>query len=112
MIMAATTLTDRAVVRLSGEDVRGFIQGLVTNDVTGDLPLEDDRLLREGVVGEDPLPMGVEGLAVPGGEIRHPSRLRVPLMLEEDREVGFDDIAQDARHRSSLAAFDSERVFV
>ena len=36
--MAATTLTDRAVVRLSGEDVRGFVQGLVTNDVLGELP--------------------------------------------------------------------------
>ena len=33
--MAATTLTDRAVVRLSGEDVRGFLQGLVTSDVDG-----------------------------------------------------------------------------
>jgi folate-binding protein YgfZ len=31
--MIGTTLTDRAVVRLSGEDVRGFLQGLVTNDV-------------------------------------------------------------------------------
>jgi folate-binding protein YgfZ len=31
--MAATTLIDRAVLRLSGEDVRGFLQGLVTNDV-------------------------------------------------------------------------------
>jgi folate-binding protein YgfZ len=29
----ATTLTDRALLRLSGEDVRGFLQGLVTNDV-------------------------------------------------------------------------------
>ena len=36
--MAATTLTDRALVRLSGEDVRGFLQGLVTNDVMGGLP--------------------------------------------------------------------------
>ena len=33
--MAATTLTDRAVIRLSGEDVRGFLQGLVTSDVDG-----------------------------------------------------------------------------
>ena len=33
--MAATTLTDRAVVRLSGEDVRDFLQGLVTSDVAG-----------------------------------------------------------------------------
>ena len=37
--MAATTLTDRALVRLSGEDVRGFLQGLVTNDVAGELPV-------------------------------------------------------------------------
>lgn len=28
----ATTLTDRALFRLSGEDVRGFLQGLVTSD--------------------------------------------------------------------------------
>jgi folate-binding protein YgfZ len=31
--MTGTTLTDRALLRLSGEDVRGFLQGLVTNDV-------------------------------------------------------------------------------
>ncbi len=31
--MSSTTLTGRALVRLSGEDVRGFLQGLVTNDV-------------------------------------------------------------------------------
>ena len=31
--MAATTLNDRALLRLSGEDVRGFLQGLVTNDL-------------------------------------------------------------------------------
>jgi folate-binding protein YgfZ len=31
--MAATTLIDRALLRLSGEDVRGFLQGLVTHDM-------------------------------------------------------------------------------
>ena len=31
--MAGTTLVDRALIRLSGEDVRGFLQGLVTNDL-------------------------------------------------------------------------------
>jgi len=31
--MAGTTLVDRALIRVSGEDVRGFLQGLVTNDV-------------------------------------------------------------------------------
>jgi len=32
--MAATTLIDRALIRLAGEDVRGFLQGLVTNDLS------------------------------------------------------------------------------
>jgi folate-binding protein YgfZ len=36
--MPATTLADRAVIRLSGPDVRDFLQGLVTQDVTGALP--------------------------------------------------------------------------
>jgi tRNA-modifying protein YgfZ len=31
--MAATTLIDRAILRLSGEDVRGFLHGLVTHDL-------------------------------------------------------------------------------
>jgi tRNA-modifying protein YgfZ len=31
--MAGTTLVDRALIRLSGEDARGFLQGLVTNDL-------------------------------------------------------------------------------
>jgi tRNA-modifying protein YgfZ len=33
--MPGTTLADRALLRLSGEDVRAFLQGLVTNDVNG-----------------------------------------------------------------------------
>jgi tRNA-modifying protein YgfZ len=46
--MAATTLTDRAVIRLSGEDVRGFVQGLVTSDVTGELPVWAGLLTPQG----------------------------------------------------------------
>ena len=46
--MAATTLTDRAVVRLSGEDVRGFLQGLVTSDVAGELPVWTGLLTPQG----------------------------------------------------------------
>ena len=45
--MAATTLADRALVRLSGEDVRGFLQGLVTNDVT---QLGPERTLWAGLL--------------------------------------------------------------
>ena len=33
-----TRLADRSLLRLSGDDVRGFLQGLVTNDVDGPLP--------------------------------------------------------------------------
>ena len=46
--MHATTLTDRAIVRLSGEDVRGFLQGLVTNDVLGPLPVWAALLTPQG----------------------------------------------------------------
>jgi folate-binding protein YgfZ len=46
--MAATTLTDRAIVRLSGEDVHGFLQGLVTNDVLGELPVWVGLLTPQG----------------------------------------------------------------
>jgi len=46
--MAATTLADRAVVRLSGEGVREFLQGLVTNDVVGPLPVWAGLLTPQG----------------------------------------------------------------
>ena len=46
--MAATTLTDRAIVRLSGEDVRAFLQGLVTSDVAGPLPVWAGLLTPQG----------------------------------------------------------------
>src|SRR3569833_2188411 len=46
--MAATTLADRALIRLSGEDVRGFVQGLVTNDVMGPLPVWAGLLTPQG----------------------------------------------------------------
>ena len=46
--MSATTLADRAVLRLSGEDVRGFLQGLVTSDVHGPLPVWAGLLSAQG----------------------------------------------------------------
>ena len=46
--MHATTLSDRAVIRLSGDDVRGFLQGLVTNDVAGELPVWAGLLTAQG----------------------------------------------------------------
>jgi folate-binding protein YgfZ len=46
--MSATTLTDRAVIRLSGEGVRDFLQGLVTSDVAGMLPVWAGLLTPQG----------------------------------------------------------------
>lgn len=48
--MANTTLNDRALIRLSGEDVRGFLQGLVTNDTAGNLPVWAALLTAQGKV--------------------------------------------------------------
>src|SRR3954452_9343291 len=45
--MVGTTLIDRAVLRLSGEDVRGFLQGLVTSDTA---LLAPDRPLWSGLL--------------------------------------------------------------
>ena len=46
--MTGTQLIDRAVIRLAGEDVRGFLQGLITNDVMGDLPVWAGLLTPQG----------------------------------------------------------------
>jgi folate-binding protein YgfZ len=50
--MASTRLANRAIVRLSpqedGEDVAGFLQNLVTNDVTGTLPVYAGLLTPQG----------------------------------------------------------------
>ena len=50
--MSAPRLFDRSVIRLSptehGEDVRGFLQGLVTQDTTAELPLWGGLLTPQG----------------------------------------------------------------
>ena len=51
--MAATLLADRVLLRLAGEDVRGFLQGLVTNDVAAvaaDRPVWAALLTAQGKV--------------------------------------------------------------
>ncbi len=93
MVMAATTLTDRALVRLSGEDVRGFLQGLVTSDVTGPLPVWAGLLSPQGkclfdfLVWDDGdgLLLDCEGEAA-GDLMKRLSvyRLRRPIVIERD----------------------------
>lgn len=46
--MPETTLADRALVRLSGEGARDFLQGLVTSDVAGELPVWAGLLTPQG----------------------------------------------------------------
>ena len=46
--MTSTTLCDRAIIRLSGAEVRDFLQGLVTSDVTGPLPVWAGLLSAQG----------------------------------------------------------------
>ena len=36
-----------------------------------------------------------EGVMIPRGKRRHPHGFRVALMLEEDRKLGVDDLAQN-----------------
>src|SRR5687768_4047206 len=91
--MPATTLVDRAVIRLSGEDVRGFLQGLVTQDVEGDLPVWAGLLTAQGkclfdfliwAAGDDLL-LDCEADAA-GDLIKRLSiyRLRRPITIERD----------------------------
>lgn len=95
--MAATTLADRAVVRLSGEDVRGFVQGLVTSDVAGALPVWAGLLTPQGkclfdfiVWGEgDDLLFDCEAAAADDLIKRLTIyRLRRPIRVERDPSVG------------------------
>src|SRR4051794_21891861 len=94
--MAATTLADRAVVRLSGEEVRGFLQGLVTSDVKADLPVWAGLLTPQGkclfdfIVWEDgdDLLLDCEADAT-DDLIKRLSiyRLRRPITIERDPQL-------------------------
>lgn len=46
--MTGTMLSDRTLLRLAGEGVRDFLQGLVTSDVKGDLPVWAGLLTPQG----------------------------------------------------------------
>ena len=94
--MAATTLTDRAVIRLSGEDVRGFVQGLVTSDVMGSLPVWAGLLTPQGKClfdfiiwdGEDDLLLDCEAEAADDLIKRlGVYRLRRPIRIERDPSI-------------------------
>ena len=94
--MAATTLADRAVVRVSGEDVRGFLQGLVTSDVTGPLPVWAGLLTPQGkclfdfIVWDDGHDLLLDCEAAAADDlIKRLSvyRLRRPIQIERDQTL-------------------------
>ena len=94
--MVATTLADRAVVRVSGEDVRGFLQGLVTSDVTGPLPVWAGLLTPQGkclfdfIVWDDGDDLLLDCEAAAADDlIKRLSvyRLRRPIRIERDQTL-------------------------
>ena len=94
--MAATTLADRAVVRVSGEDARGFLQGLVTSDVNGPLPVWAGLLTPQGkclfdfIIWEDgdELLLDCEAAAADDLIKRLTTyRLRRPIRIERDASL-------------------------
>ena len=88
-----TTLADRAVIRLTGEDVRGFLNGLVTQDVAGPLPVWAGILTPQGkclfdfLVWEDGEDLLLDCEAAAVGELIKRLgiyRLRRPIAIERD----------------------------
>ncbi|HVL78438.1 MAG TPA: folate-binding protein [Sphingomicrobium sp.] len=97
--MPATTLTDRAVLRLSGEDVRGFLQGLVTNDVTGQLPVWAGLLTPQGkclfdfIVWADGDDLLIDCEADAADDLMKRLsiyRLRRPIVIERDKSLAVN----------------------
>lgn len=63
-----------------------------TDDVTGNAAVEHDRLLRHLAARSHLAPAGRKGLCFAGREERHPVCLRLPLVLEEHRNVAVDHL--------------------
>ncbi len=94
--MTATMLADRAVIRLSGPDVRDFLQGLVTNDVAGDLPAWAGLLTPQGkalfdfIMWADGADLLIDCEATQAEALARRLkmyRLRLPIAIEVDSSV-------------------------
>ncbi|GAA4024107.1 hypothetical protein GCM10022280_26180 [Sphingomonas swuensis] len=94
--MPQTTLADRAIVRLAGEDVRGFLQGIVTNDVSAELPVWAALLSAQGKClfdflvwadGEDLLLDCEADAADELAKRLRMYRLRRPITIERDENL-------------------------
>jgi folate-binding protein YgfZ len=94
--MRGTTLTDRAIIRLAGDGIRDFLQGLVTNDVKGDLPVWAGLLTPQGKAlfdfivwadGDDVLIDGEAAQAEALARRLKIYRLRLPITIEIDASI-------------------------
>ena len=101
--MHPTTLIDRAIVRLSGPGVRDFLQGLVTNDVMGDLPVWAGLLTPQGKALFDFIVWAdLEDLLIDCESAQAEAlarrlklyRLRLPLTIEIDAELAVHWVPQ------------------
>ena len=102
--MAGTTLTDRAVIRLSGKDVRSFLQGLVTSDVEGALPAWTALLSPQGkcmfdfIIWEDGDDLLLDCEAEAANDLVKRLaiyRLRRPIGIERDETIAVHWSTQD-----------------
>lgn len=94
---AATLLTDRAIVRLSGDDVAGFLQSLLSNDMTGPLPCYAALLSAQGKCQFDMLvwadPAGGADLLIDAERARADMLVRRLSLyrLRRTIQIGVDD---------------------
>jgi folate-binding protein YgfZ len=118
--MAGTTLSERAVVRLSGDGVVDFLQGLVTSDVAGSLPVWAGLLTPQGkclfdfIIWADGADLLLDCEAAAADDlIKRLSlyRLRRPIVIERDDRLavhwsrdGADDPRLPALGRRWLGA--------
>jgi folate-binding protein YgfZ len=108
----ATTLADRALVRLSGDEARDFLNGLVTQDIAGELPVWAGLLTPQGkclfdfIVWEEGHDLLLDCEAAAADDlIKRLSayRLRRPIRIERDGSLavhwaaGFDEGTLDPR---------------
>lgn len=119
--MTATLLTNRAVIRLSGEDVRGFLQGLVTNDVGGALPVWAALLTPQGKVLFDFLVWADGEELLIDCEAAHADalakrlsiyRLRRPITIARDPSIGVHWQAEASGNDPRLPALGNRSIGV
>jgi hypothetical protein len=90
---------------------------LEAHHVASHAPVEEDGPLDDGLVGQDLGPVHHERVPVPGGEVGHAVRDRVPLVLEEHGKVTLRHVPQQYAFRPSArfahghVAFSSARPY-